>query len=841
MKRRSQSNLEVVTPNSNIRNNGLRLECLENRLLLSVSLNKAGVWLIKGDMDKTDRDDSITLQNDPANAENIQVVINDEVVDTQSISDIKMVKIMAGRGNDEIRLDLASNENPFSARIYGGRGDDFIISGSGDDFLSGGAGKDTINGGNGDDIISGGSNGDLLIGGDGNDTIKGGSGTDIIKGGGGENKLKGNKGRDTFYAKSEADDVRKGKGDTLIMESELPGRVEVPGPEDPSRGDLDPTGEVSGKLIDLAVDQWEWYFKNPVRIYPVDPELRLELFGAGTDSSGNGDIGALASYSATNVQEEGVDETDFVKTDGEYLYMVADSVLTIVDIWPVSEMHVVSQTELGQDADMIYLQDDMLTVIISSSHYSYFEPWDPIIINGPITVISAESNSFVTNCVPYPSYDPEVQVTTYDVSDPAEPELVRETTIDGYLKSSRAIGDNIHMVIENDWAPAPLTEYDSETQTTTNESEEEYRSRLELTIGGLLPGYTTSLYTNGEGLEEEGVLIDFAKTYVPDEALSADLLSIVTIDVADDSSENMTATTIAGYTDEVYASTESVYVVARDWSRGGETYSHIYKFGLTEDGTDFEASGTVPGQVLDQFSMDEYNGYFRVATTSGTGGSPTNNLFILGDNGGELDIVGSISELAEGERIQSVRFLEETAYMVTFRRVDPLFSLDLSEPQNPQVTGELKIPGFSSYLHPAKDGLLIGLGYDADENGRNQELQLSLFDTSDAASPERIDSYVWDQQNYRASSEAISDHHAFSYFGEYDTVAVPVGWYGEDNDLMVFDIDPDEGLTLRGVIEHNTDIRRSMLIDNVLLSISEEQIKAHDITDLTQEVGEIEF
>ncbi len=823
--------------NSMSTNTALSLECLERRQLLSASLSRAGLWLITGDADKSDYDDEITLQNSPDDPDIYQAIVDGQIVDTQLSSDVKMIKVKAGRGNDEVTVTIENDEGICPIIIYGGSGSDYIRGGDGDEKIRGGRGKDTIYGGGGNDYLLGGRKGDLLIGEDGDDRIKGGNGPDVIKGGLGENELFGNSGKDSFYLDSETNEVRKSKTEIAISSSGLPGRIEIPAPDGPGQSQVDPTGEISGKLIDLAVEEWKWLFDNRYSPYIFYEDVFfsevMTVAGNATNSSFSSD-----SYTSTNVQEAGVDESDFVKTDGEYLYMVQDQLLTIVDVWPIEEMSVVSQTELPEDAEMIYLQGDMLTVISSSSWY-YFEPF-PISIS-PIEILpifAQDANITTGGCIPPGNYCPQVRVMTFDVSDPVNPDALRDTVIDGRLSSSRAMGNSIHLVIQNDWVERPLYSYDQDSGASY-ESEEAYRSRLGQALSELLPSYMTTVYDGDQSQEHSGLLIDFSKTYVPDQADTSGLLSIVTIDVTDESSDSLTTTSIAGFAGVVYASTESLYVVSSEWN-SGSSFSHIYEFDMTVDGTSLGAVGTVPGRVLNQFSMDEYDGYFRIATTSGSWRNSSNNLFVLDENDGSLDIVGSITDLADGERIKSVRFMDETAYMVTFRQMDPLFSLDLSTPQNPLVTGELKIPGFSSYLHPANDDLLIGLGYDADERGWNRELQLSLFDTSDPGQPERIDSFVWDGQGPKASSEAIWDHHAFSYFQDYDIIALPVSEYGDDSaDMVVFEIDPEEGLILQGSIEHKGSVRRSIRIDEMLLTISDDEISAHYLDDIAQEVGSV--
>jgi hypothetical protein len=188
------------------------------------------------------------------------------------------------------------------------------------------------------------------------------------------------------------------------------------------------------------------------------------------------------------------------------------------------------------------------------------------------------------------------------------------------------------------------------------------------------------------------------------------------------------------------------------------------------------ASGEVPGQLLNQFSMSEYNGDLRVATTTfpwSTEQTPTSAVRILRPDGNELVQIGMVDGLGNNEQIYAVRFLGTQGYVVTFHQTDPLFVLDLSDPTAPALTGELKIPGYSAYLHPVGDGLLLGVGQDASQEGQAQGTQLSLFDVHDPANPQRLSTL-----SIGGYSDAEWDHHAFLFWPQDGTIVLPVspGW-----------------------------------------------------------------
>ena len=213
----------------------------------------------------------------------------------------------------------------------------------------------------------------------------------------------------------------------------------------------------------------------------------------------------------------------------------------------------------------------------------------------------------------------------------------------------------------------------------------------------------------------------------------------------------------------------------------------MHKFSVSTDGpARYEASGTVEGHLLNQFSMDEHNDYFRVATTIGEPWdteTSESQVVVLEQQGRRLTEVGRVGNLGRGERIFSVRFAGDISYVVTFRQVDPLYVIDLADPTAPSVAGELKIPGFSTYLHPIGDGLLIGVGQDADDTGRTRGTKVSLFDVSNPAAPTELDVIVFPD----AHSQAEWDHRSFLHWGPEEMVAIPLTRHDyEDSDNSFF-------------------------------------------------------
>jgi hypothetical protein len=276
----------------------------------------------------------------------------------------------------------------------------------------------------------------------------------------------------------------------------------------------------------------------------------------------------------------------------------------------------------------------------------------------------------------------------------------------------------------------------------------------------------------------------------------------------------------------------------------------IHQFALG-DGTaaNYVASGSVPGRLLNQFAMSEHNGDLRVATTTegwNFGEQSESAVYVLRPNGESLDVIGSIGGLGKTETIRSVRFLGDTGYVVTFRQTDPLYVIDLTDPANPVLDGELKIPGYSAYLHPVGDGLLLGVGQDATETGQTLGTQLSLFDVTDPTNPQQIDTL-----QIGGSSEVEWDHKAFLYWPEDGTIVLPVspGWSNcapdelclaeeirnSSGGVIVAQLDGRE-LSARGTISHSNNgnsgcwnpLQRSMVIGSEIVTIGLDQMKFSD-------------
>jgi len=302
----------------------------------------------------------------------------------------------------------------------------------------------------------------------------------------------------------------------------------------------------------------------------------------------------------------------------------------------------------------------------------------------------------------------------------------------------------------------------------------------------------------------------------------ADMLTVLTIDLAKglpavDSDAVMTSA------DTVYASPTSLYVATNGgWERGDTS---IHRFDL--DGaarTAYRASGQVPGDLLNQFSMSEYKDVLRVATTDSSGAKSQSLVTALAPRSGRLAKIGQVGGLGEGERIYAVRFIEDRGYVVTFRQIDPLFTLDLADPTHPRVRGELKIAGYSAYLHPVGPHRLLGVGQDATPQGRQAGTQLSLFDVADPAAPKLLSKV---KLGHFTSSQAEYDHHAFLWWEPLRLAVIPVSGELGTTEAAAFNVDHGT-ITPAGSSHEDGFVLRTLIVAGRLLTLSDHALSVYD-------------
>ena len=508
-------------------------------------------------------------------------------------------------------------------------------------------------------------------------------------------------------------------------------------------------------------------------------------------------------YSGTNIQVQGVDESDIVKTDGEYLYQVKDDEVIIVKAYPSSELKVMARIPVKERPREMYIDHNRLILIQNPAVYRDYPLPEPM-----------ESSAKRLMPSIYPPARSETMVTIFDTTDKTRAVKADEYGIPGNYVSSRKIGENIYII----------------------SSEPVYQV--------FEPLYSI----NGREYTQTYDRI----RYFPDMQLNS-YVHIAQVQLRSGGSR-FALESFLGSSGNVYCSRDNLYIAASHYRptyyRQGYLQDGvstvIYKFALG-NGVRYANRGQVPGTVLNQFSMDEYEGYFRIATTRSGGGTAEqgNAAYIL--NAG-MKQVSAIEDIAPGERIYSARFMGPRAYLVTFKQVDPLFVIDMN-PLSPKILGKLKIPGFSNYLHPYGDHYLIGLGSEVENIGKSTVttgLKLSLFDVADVNNPIEVSKVVIGSSGTR--SEATSNHKAFMM--HQDVIAFPVtvyegsGGYGSFafQGAYVFNVSP-QGFTQQGRISHlgeqdylkagdywggsNLEIQRVLFIEGNLYTLSQSMIKVN--------------
>lgn len=565
-----------------------------------------------------------------------------------------------------------------------------------------------------------------------------------------------------------------------------------------------------------------------------------------------------AEYSATNVQVEGVDEADLVKTDGEYIYQINGQKVVIVKAYPAEEMEVVNTVNFGEEFQPkeLYVDEDYLVVIgCEYRQKPYYESQEKLLLRI------------------YPPYYPEVRTKAciYDLSVKSALKKVREIELEGEYLTSRKIGSSLYLI--------------------ANKHIDYYRI-MEEEIGNLTPAYRDS--ARGDNL----IKIGYEKIrYFPD-FLTPNYLFIAGLDLTKPQ-EEVNVSTYLGAGENVYASEKNLYIALTNYNRRVEAvpldfkaaskinYSDpstmVYKFSLEKGEADFQCQGEVPGQILNQFSMDEYGASFRIVTTKGEvwrtdEGTSQNNVYVLDAS---LQITGKLENIAPGEKVYSVRFMGERAYVVTFKKVDPLFVIDLKDPTNPQILGALKIPGYSDYLHPYDENHIIGFGKDTVEVSQKdwqgneidtvayyQGMKIALFDVTNVEKPvEKFKVLIGDRGT---ESELLRNHKALLFSKEKNLLAFPVTVmerkdesqkayeYGEFTfqGAYVYKLDLEKGFQLRGKITHLSaddyqkagygwynspkNVERIIYIGDTLYTLSRYMLVAHDLDSL-HEINKIIF
>jgi hypothetical protein len=471
-------------------------------------------------------------------------------------------------------------------------------------------------------------------------------------------------------------------------------------------------------------------------------------------------------YSGTNVQVAGVDEPDLVKTDGDRIFVIAQGRLFWIDASGTPE--VVASLQLDGWGQQMFLSGDRLLIMTSGGGFGV----EPLI-----------GGRFASDFAPQTQRTVLIEV---DVSDPSSMEPVRTLTLDGSILSSRMADGTVRVVVRSEPMGFAWTYPEGSGIRAEKKALEENRKLIEeSTLDNWVPWYV--LEDHRAGTTADGPLLGCDQVGHPQEFSGLSMLSVLSVEL-DEGLEPGNGIGLMAEGQTIYASNDNLYVATAPWQawqvfeteetsvRPETLTTQIHMFDINDPSVArYVASGEVEGTLLSQWSMDEYNNVLRVVVTDenpwwGSNDVPDTAVVTLERRGAELKEIGSVDGLGKNERVYAVRFIQDKGYVVTFRQVDPLYVVDLSNPNNPQVTGELKINGYSAYLHPIGQDLLLGIGQDATDEGRIEGTQVSVFDVSDPTDPRRMSRLTFDA----AHSEAEWDHHAFLWWAQDDIAVLPL-------------------------------------------------------------------
>lgn len=586
-------------------------------------------------------------------------------------------------------------------------------------------------------------------------------------------------------------------------------------------------------------------------------------------------------YSTTNIQVEGVDEADFVKNDGKHIYMIADNKLLIVDAFPAENSEIISETEIKGRPRDLFVAGDRLVVFAE----------------GDDEVLAISEYDFV----PRPRYAAKTHAFVFDISDKEAPELMKDFDVSGYYFQSRMIGNHVYFIAKdyvyyfNNFVDMPVLREsgkiiaspgvfyfdmpfnsytfhtiasfdisdpdavnaesfmlaDSSTLYASNDNiyisypksqpygyyEGHNRERFFDIVLPLLPGPVQQEIRQAEA---DDALTDHEKW----EKISSILENMY--NGMEESEKKELISKIEGAVED--------YELKLEQERRKTV---IHRISIDDGTIAHEAKGEVSGYLLNQFSLDEHENNLRVATTTYVYGpresTMYNNVFVLNPN---MEVIGKLEDIAPEERIYSTRFIGDRLYMVTFKNIDPFFVIDLSSPENPAILGQLKIPGYSDYLHPYDENHIIGIGKETEGNEfggiSTKGIKLALFDVSDVSNPRQVAKYEIGQQG--TESEALHEHKAFLFDREKELLVLPImevkgryfdskyGYYRNNvwQGAYAFTLTPERGFELRGTVAHSEDaedyyygspnaVRRSLFMDDVLYTISSRSIKMSDL------------
>ncbi len=642
-----------------------------------------------------------------------------------------------------------------------------------------------------------------------------------------------------------------------------------------------------------SLDEIKTYLKNSQlyqQSYYSDSfqvrDLAVSMESAGVSSAApEVSKSSSSDYSTTNIQVKGVDEADFVKNDGKYIYNLVQDNLVIVNAYPAEDAEIISKTEIIGNPKNLFLSEDKVIVFTEVSETITRIPQFEI--------------------MPRETYTTSSYILIYDVSDKSAPVLEKNYSIEGDILESRMINNYIYTITTSyisyysDPIVIPAIKESSsiiakpdvyyfdnpESSHVLNTITSISLSDNSVNVKSFLMGYSDSIYVS-----ENSIFVTYQKNFpyyyqqqsnkerffdviVP--LLPSETRAKIQSIEDSESSEYEKWQLISSEIENMYSNMnenekesllKEISAALKEYDTKLATERQktvIHKIEISDGNIDYAEKAEVPGTVLNQFSMDENNGEFRIATTTSVwisqGSVQYNNVYVLDES---MNIMGKLEKIAPDESIYSTRFAGDRLYMVTFKRIDPLFVIDLSDSSNPKILGELKIPGYSDYLHPYDENHIIGIGKQTSDNEWGgvsiKGVKLALFDVSDVSNPKQTDSYEIGEAG--TDSEALNDHKAFLFNKDKNILVIPIRevtnsfsntdyyssnyqvWHG----AYVFSLTPEEGFNLKGKVTHYEEdkgtyyywysentVKRSLYIDNVLYTISLKKIIANNLDDMS--------
>lgn len=613
--------------------------------------------------------------------------------------------------------------------------------------------------------------------------------------------------------------------------------------------------------LQLPVIESYAFLENLLKEYEQN-EQKSRGYGAEDDISGAGGMAmspeataesaAVQDFSGTNTQVEGVDEADLVKTDGHYIYQVHGQKIMVVKTSAAGTM------ELSGSIDLSPYQLYPQELFVDSNYL--------VVLGRQFAYEKQAQAGFEEDRYPPSYYDEQKsKVLVYDITDRSRMVMIRDIEMAGSFLSARKIGPAVYVV--------------------SNQSIPLYRA-AQAQIP--LPYYKDS------SMGAAAQTLSFDKMYYFPGCIYPSYINVAGFNLQENA-KPLTVQSYLGNGENLYASSTNLYVALTERTvtdksmmpmveTTAQEKTRLHRFSLNNGEIAYAATGEVPGRILNQFSMDEYQGYFRLATTTGDLWSRTeaniskNNLYVLDEE--TLQIAGRLEGIAPGEKIYSTRFMGERAYMVTFRKVDPFFVIDVQNPSQPAILGKLKIPGYSDYLHPYDDHHIIGFGKDtveyktegSDSQAYYQGFKMALFDVSDVTNPREVGKEIIGARG--TDSELLRNHKALLFSQEKNLLAFPITVlelkgndqspysnfpeYGEFSYQggYIYRVDAQQGFQFQGRVTHlspedyikagdywydsNKNITRMLYIGDNLFSLSNWGIKSYRLNDLT-EIGTLPF